>query len=705
LDREKNRSAADHTMSRRDLFRAATLGALSLAPGVEATAAEPSAAAVIAPDPPIAQLNRFPRMVQEHFVSRVRSIEQASIKRKASIRTRAQAEAYVREVREKIRQCFGPFPEKTPLNARTTGVLERDLYTIEKVIFESRPGFPVTGNLYIPKNHRSPMPGVIGTCGHLENAKAGEPYQSFAQGLARLGYVTLIYDPIGQGERSQYLDDEMKPLVGDGVKEHLFSGNHQVLVRENFPMWRAWDGVRALDYLLGRPEVDPRHVGVTGNSGGGTITAWLCGLDNRFTMAAPSCFITTFRRNLENELPADSEQYPLKALALGLDHDDFIAAMAPKPVLLLSQEMDYFDARGTEESYHRLKHLYRLLGAEDKISLFIGQRYHGYSIESREQMYQWFNQATGVPGAVKEPRLTLEEDKTLWCTERGQVGDSPPIRTVYSYTKEKSIALAKTRPPLTEKTLQQAILDLLKMPAVATTPDARILRRIEGRRYPKPESVTYAVETEPGVHAIVYRLADVKIYSRPPRDKSRVALYISHQSSDAELRGEPLIGELLKQETQSAFFTCDVRGIGESQPDTCGKDQFLQPYGSDYFYAGHSLMLDRPYLGQRVYDALRVIDWLKAYGYTEIHLAAKGWGSLPAIFAAILSPAVVQVTLKNALASYTDIAESASYAWPLALLLPNVLEKFDLPDCYRALSKKGLRQIDPWSALQKTIAI
>lgn len=703
LESKKNQPAEDFMLTRRDLFRAATAGALGLTPASQATAqAEPSEPA--ASEPQIAPLNRFSRMVQEHFVGRVRAIEQSSIKRKAAIKTRAQAESYVREAQEKIRLCFGSFPEKTPLNARTTGVVDRDVYTIEKVIFESRPGFPVTANLYIPKNRPSPMPGVIGTCGHLENAKAGEPYQSYAQGLARLGYVTLIFDPIGQGERSQYLDEKMKPLVGDGVKEHLFSGNHQTLVNENFPMWRAWDGIRALDYLLTRPEVDPRHVGVTGNSGGGTTSTWLCALDRRFTMAAPSCFITTFRRNLENELPADSEQYPVRALALGLDHDDFLAAMAPKPVLLLAQEFDYFDARGTEEAFGRLKHLYRLLGAEGNVSLFFGPRYHGYSLESREQMYRWFNRATGVPGDVKEPRITLEKDETLWCTEKGQVGEAP-TRTVYSFTKEKSIALAKHRPALSEKALHQAVVDLLKIPTVSAAPDARILRRLEGRSYPKPESVTYAVETEPGIHALVYRLADVKIYSRPPRDKSRAVLYISHQSSDAELRDEPLIRELLKEESQSAFFTCDVRGIGESQPDTCGKDSFLSPYGSDYFYAGHSLMLDRPYLGQRTYDVLRVIEWLKAYGHKEIHLAGKGWGSLPATFAAMISPAVVQVTLKNALTSYADIAESADYAWPLSSLLPNVLERFDLPECYRVLAKKSLRQSEPWSALQKTNTI
>ena len=105
-------------------------------------------------------------------------------------------------------------------------------------------------------------------------------------------------------------------------------------------------------------------------------------------------------------------------------------------------------------------------------------------------------------------------------------------------------------------------------------------------------------------------------------------------------------------------------------------------------------MLDRPCLGQRVFDVLRVLEWLKSYGHTEVHLAAKGWGTLPATFAALLSDAVVQVTLKQALTSYAEVAGSVDYSWPLSALLPGVLEKFDLPDCYRVLGRKKLRQIE-----------
>jgi dienelactone hydrolase len=643
-------------------------------------------------------LNRFPRMVQEYFVEQLRRHEQRHQQHHASLQTRADAEAYVASVRQRIRSCFGPSPEKTPLEPRVTGIVDREAYRIEKVIFQSRPGLLVTGNLYVPKGGAFPRPGVLGTCGHSDSGKAIDVYQSFAQRLARLGYVVFIYDPIGQGERLQYPDAALKSTVGVGVPEHIHAGNQQFLVGEFFGAWRAWDGIRALDYLLSRPEVDPRHLGVTGNSGGGTMTTWLCGLDSRLTMAAPSCFVTTFRRNLENELPADTEQCPPRALSLGLDHEDFLAAMAPKPVLILGKEHDYFDVRGTEEAYSRLKRLYALLGAEENIGLFVGPGSHGYSRENREAMYRWFNRVTGVSDGRSEPPLQIEQESTLWCTPKGQVAELGS-RPIYEFTRERSKALAAQRARTDKNGLAAALSAALKLPTVPDSPEYRILRALPPRHYPRAHATTYAVQTEPGIHAIVYRLSKERIESRPPHDTSRAFLYISHRSSDAELRDESFLRGMVASEADSAFYTCDVRGIGESQPDTCGQNTFLRPYGSDFFYAIHGLMLDYPSVAQRTFDILTVLEWLGGIGHSEIHLLAKGWGALPATFAALLCPRVTRVTLKNALTAYADIAESERYRWPLATFIPGVLTHFDLPDCYAALRDKQISLIEPWEAL------
>lgn len=643
-------------------------------------------------------LNRLPRMVHEYFVSQVRQIEVQADRDRAALSTRNDAELYVQTVRDKIRQSFGPYPERTPLKPRITGVVERDLYRIEKIVFESRPEFLVTANLYVPKDRDFPLPGVVGTCGHSLVGKAEEAYQSFAQGLARQGYVVLLYDPISQGERLQYPGQDLSSEIGAGVREHLYAGNQQFLVDEFIGSWRAWDGIRALDYLLTRKEVDPNRVGVTGNSGGGTMTTWLIGWNQGWTMAAPSCFVTTFRRNLENELPADTEQCPPRALALGLDHSDWIAAMAPKPVILLAKEMDYFDVRGSETAYHRLRHLYSLLGAEQNIELFIGPTYHGYSQENRVAMYRWFNGVTGVSEKEEEPTLVMETPETLWCAPNGQVCELGS-RPIYEFTAAKSRALARRRASENvSAALQQSVREALRLSGSKSlaSPYYRILRNQGSRGYPKPQCTTYLIETEPGISAVVSRLGEKRLLSRPRAETKRAILYVAHLSSDAELREEPLLSELIRSEPESTLFTVDVRGTGESQPNTTSKDSFLEPYGSDYFYAIHSIMLDRPYIGQKTYDVLRVLDWLGSVGYDQVHLVGKGRGAMAATFAGILSDRVTQVTLKNAPASYAEMAESKYYNWPLSALVPGVLALFDLPDCYRALDSKRLRQIEPW---------
>ncbi len=676
--------------------------------GLAFAAVNGSSLAAKAPELP--PLNRFPRMVHNYFIEQARRIEAKADERRASLKNRQDAERYVAEVRQKIQQCFGPWPEKTPLNPRITGTVERDTYRIENIIFESRPGFQVTANLYVPKNGPFPRPGVVGTCGHSHDGKAAESYQSFAQALCRLGYVVLIYDPIGQGERLQYPDDKLKSTIGGGVREHLYAGNQQFLVGDFLGSWRAWDGIRALDYLLTRKEVDPKQVGVTGNSGGGTMTTWLCGVEYRWSMAAPSCFVTSFLHNLKNELPADTEQCPPRALALGLDHSDFLAAQAPNPVIILAKERDFFDVRGSQIAHQRLRSLYGLLGAEKEVELFVGPTPHGYSQENREAMYRWFNRATQVSTATTEPELIIEKNQTLWAAPQGQVA-MLKSRTVFDFTRDKSIALGKKRAPISSATsLRKALIDVLRLNEAngssRPAPDYRILRSHSygARKFPKSDWTTYMVDTEPGIQSVVYRLNDEDHQSRPPQGVKKAILYVSHQSSDVELRKDSMLKQLIHENPEAAFYSCDVRGIGESRPNTCAQNAYLNPYGSDYFYAIHSIMLNRPYVGRRTLDVLRVIDWLKATGHSEVHLVAAGWGSIPATFAAVLAEPVKQVTLKNALTSYSAIAESKTYNWPLSSLVPGILQHFDLPDCYALLKRtKKLHLIEPWDENGKTV--
>ncbi len=651
-----------------------------------------SRAASAAPQPLSADTigsNRFPRMMQEYMSDRVERILDAREQRILSLRTRREAERYVLDVQARIRSSFGPLPKRTPLNPQVTSVVERDMYQIRNVIFESRPGFLVTANLYVPRA-AGRFPGVVGTCGHSTNGKAAEAYQAFAQGLARKGYVVLLYDPIGQGERLQYTNEELQSTVGVGVREHLMAGNQQFLTGDFLGTWRAWDGIRALDYLLTLPEVDPTRIGVTGNSGGGTMTTWLAGVENRWTMAAPSCFVTSFRNNLLNELPADTEQCPPNALALGLDHEDFLAALAPRPVIILAKEKDFFDVRGSEAAYRRLQHLYRLLRAESNISLFTGPTEHGYSVENREAMYAWFNRAVGSTVPAAEPELTIETDETLQCAKSGQVA-AMDSRTVMELTAEKAEALVGCREPLDSAAVQAALRKLLRVPAAPAVPPYRILRPHTETAYRRKSVSTYFLEAEDDCGPVVYRMGTETLQSRPPQTNAPAVLYVSHHSADAELR-EEWLQQAFAEHEDAVWYSCDVRGVGESRPNTCGRDSFLQPYGCDYFYAIHGVMLGDCYPGMKTRDVLATLQWLHSHGHAEIHLIANGWGSVPATFAAVLHGTLASVRLFNSLDSFRQIATTETYTWPLSTFVPNILQHMDLPDCYALLQDRGLRR-------------
>jgi pimeloyl-ACP methyl ester carboxylesterase len=311
-------------------------------------------------------------------------------------------------------------------------------------------------------------------------------------------------------------------------------------------------------------------------------------------------------------------------------------------------------------------------------------------------MYRWFNRCTGVSDAQSEPKLALEKEETLWCTPHGQVAElgSTPI---HQFTREKAKQLASKRSNPDAEALRRAVAETLRLPERGGVPEFRILRPLPDRRYPLRHALPYLVETDPGVHAVVYRLTTEQLLSRPPRETRNAVLYISDRSADAELRSEPFVRDLVTADPAAAFHACDVRGIGESSPQTTSLNR-SDEYNTDYFYSSHGLMLDYPYLGQRTFDVLRVLDWLAAWGYDQVHLAARGQGTLPATFAALLSPSVVRVTLSRAPASYTGIAESRDYNWPLSALAPGVLARFDLPDCYRALEARHLRLLEPLGA-------
>lgn len=633
----------------------------------------------------------FPRMVHEYYVARLRALAAARAEERARVRTKKDVLRLRANVRRKLRRCFGPMPKKTPLNAVTTGIVGRKAYTIEKVIYESRPGFKVTANLYVPRGG-GPFPVVLGPCGHTWDGKAGTTYQTFASGLARRGYMVLVYDPLGQGERVQIRRRVGSFRPGNCCHEHNMFGNRLALLGDFFGTWRTWDGIRGLDYLLSRPEADSSRVGVTGNSGGGTLTTYISALDDRVTMAAPSCFITTFLCNLENELPADSEQTPPGILAAGLDSADYFVAQIPRPVLLLGQQNDYFDVRGLRQTYEELRRLYRIVGAEDDVELFVGSHGHGFYSDNRDAMYRFFARHTGRPAVVRPSESRPEKEATLWAAPAGNVLKARS-RNMALLLKEKAQAIEADRRPLGAAALRRAIAGTLVLPRRDGVPHYRVLRQRPSLSDGFRSHSVFAVETEQGIQAVLHFYGP-EPYAYVPARRDAV-LFVPHLSSEEDVQS----GSAPKRRE---LFAVDVRGVGLTQSLTCGVSEFFHPYGNDYMHAVHGDMLGEPYLGRRVHDLLCVLDLLAAGGCKRIELIGRGMGSLTATFAACLHPTVKRVTLHNAPRSYAEMMRYSVIEWPRSAMARRLFTHFDLPDCYRLLRRtKGLRMVRPWDHLMR----
>ncbi|MGD0921505.1 MAG: acetylxylan esterase [Terriglobia bacterium] len=348
----------------------------------------------------------------------------------AEIHTVADAERRKRLVRARLLEILGGLPDyHGPLNPRVTGRIQNESFTIEKVIFESLPGFFVTANLYRP-NRPGRYPAVLLQSGHTQEGKP-EP-QRLAANLALKGFVALAFDPIGQGEREQTFDPQLQgPLAGWSVNEHIHAGAQSILVGEGVGRYFIWDAKRALDYLLSRPDVDAARIGAAGCSGGGALTTFIGAVDPRVKAVVPACYPNSYRVLFAGPDPDSEMSFP-DFLASGLDTADFVELSAPVPWLIQATEHDYFTPAGTKLVYEEARRWYALYGAEDKVRFFVGSGPHGTPLESREAIYEWMIRwLKDGQGDFHEQPVKLYTNHELLVTPTGRVEDEPGSRKLY----------------------------------------------------------------------------------------------------------------------------------------------------------------------------------------------------------------------------------------------------------------------------------
>jgi dienelactone hydrolase len=315
---------------------------------------------------------------------------------------------------------------------KTTGVIEADDYRIEKLAYESLPGYFVPALLYKPKVISAPRPAVLSPCGHSTNGKAAGPYQILHINLAKRGYIVLTYDPVGQGERSQFWDaDRRRSRFDLGCGEHAVIGNLLYLLGTSLARYRIWDGIRGLDLLESLGDVDKSKLGCVGNSGGGTLTAYIAALDSRVAVAAICCYITTLRRRMANRIQedpsSDPEQDIFGFVSSGIDHAGLLALLVPRPALVCAARQDFFPIEGTRESYAEAKRLYEIAGVPDRIERVEAHERHGLTLPLRTAVYRWFDHwLAGKPPSAPPIEIPVapRADKELLVSALAQVNIS-----------------------------------------------------------------------------------------------------------------------------------------------------------------------------------------------------------------------------------------------------------------------------------------
>ena len=596
------------------------------------------------------------------------------------------------QYREKlIRLLGGPFPEKTPLNPRVTATLDFPEFKIEKVVFESQPGFHVTANLYLPKKGRGPHPAILFPLGHEAGAKAHEAWQYVLVSFVKKGYVCLAWDTIGQGERIQMWDDDFRQSkVIRSTTEHTISGLQTLLNGDPLARYTIWDGIRALDYLLSRPEVDAKRVGVTGNSGGGTHTSYLASLDDRFAAAAPSCYLTNWRRLLETIGPQDAEQCIPPSISEGLDHPDFVLSFAPKPYLMLTAVRDFFSIAGARETYAEAARVYDSLGAADRFGKFEADDGHGYTKPRRLAAYRFFGKhLLGAEDTEGEPAVKILLEEELWATSTGQVvTEFPKGETVHSLNLKRLAQVRGQAPNL------DGLRRVLSFAPLSTPVPVRSYGTLERDGY-RIEKLTF--DPEPGI------LVPALLYL--PNDSGRKpAVLLAH--GQGKSAGHATAEQLVRD--GKVVLSVDLRGLGETRAfdDENGSD--WPRYFGDYRSAMTALLTGKPLAGMRTEDLARAIDLLRSRPEVDpSSLLAYGVDSaaVPVLYAAALDSRITSVVLERMVLSYETVVRQRISRSQWENAITGVLRHFDLPDIARLLAPRQVRLVDPVNALGQPVSV
>ena len=560
-----------------------------------------------------------------------------------------------------------PIPEKTPLHATVTGRLDRGDYVVEMLHYQSRPGLYVIGNLYLPRSipPGERLPAVLYVCGHASRGRNGNKtaYQSHGIWFARHGYVCLMVDTLQLGE---------------------IAGIHHGTYREGRWWWlsrgytpagvECWNGIRGIDYLAARPDVDPQRIGVTGISGGGAATFWIAAADDRVKVAVPvsglSDLLSYVPDHAVNEhcdcmFLYNTYQWPWARIP---------SLIARRPLLFVNSDQDsLFPMDGNERVINRLERVYSLFGAGDSVDSVVSIGGHAYRKDIRQATFRFFN-----TWFKNDPRPVMDSEVDLVTGTTSEPVHPIAPEKLRVFPQDSDLPADAINGRVDSVFVPVAKPDLPKAGEFESWKSERMakLRQMTFHHFPQRIAAAHAVETnsaetirletEPPV-SILLRLV------RPSEANAQRVWVLAAGTKDADWAWlKQIAGE------HEGIYVCEPRGIGETR--------WTRKNPPNYVERAHYL-LGRTVDSGRVWDLAATVRYVRSLeqGRRQVYLAGEGPAAALVVYAALLEQDVAGLVLLHPPASHMDDSAPA---------LLNVLRVCDIPEALGMLAPRPVKVIE-----------
>ena len=598
------------------------------------------------------------------------------------------------KVKNILNEIVGPFPAKTPLNPRITGVLKKDGYRVEKIIFESTPGFYVTGCLFIPDGIVGKRPAILDNIGHTDGSFRNEIYQNVIHNLVRKGFIVFAIDPVGQAEKDEYYDPLLKKsVIEDGVPAHIYFGNQCYVSGFSSAKYFIWDAVRAIDYLSSRKEVDTGRIGATGLSGGGTVTSYLCAFDERIKAAAPYNWAIFDRRVLETIGVQDAEANIYHGLMKGLTFADFLEVRAPKPTLIIKTTRDYLPIQGAREAYREISKTYKAFGQKENLLMVEDDAEHQFTRKNNEATYAFFQKYLELPGDPTEVKVEMLTAEELKVSPTNLFSSSSKAQTVFSLNKKATEGLLKnlgeSRKNIT------AHLEKVRIKAIGLSgylaPDNKSTFFFSGSY--KRDGYSVEKYTLPGEGNCIIPLL---LFIPGGNGKFPSVIYLHPDGKAAESSVGGQIEGLVKQGYIVA--APDLSGTGETlnrfRPD---KDPLVENY--------NAVLTGRSIVGIQAGDIIRVHNYLNTRDDVDkgkIGAIAMGQMGPVLLHAAVFDRSIKHIILLGSPLSYQSMVLNKFYKINFGCAVAGALTAYDLPDLIGCLSPGKVVLVEPVDHMLKS---